>query len=77
MCLRACVLTLNLLLLFYQVAFHPAILYLNGLRSCAQDAIWHSAIVVRDQEYYFGYGIEARPAGQTMFGAPTEVITLG
>lgn len=32
------------------------------------DGIWHTGIVVYDQEFYFGGGISYDPPGQTPFG---------
>jgi hypothetical protein len=41
------------------------------------DAIYHTSIVVRGIEHYFGGGINVAPAGTTPFGHPIQVIDLG
>lgn len=41
------------------------------------DGIWHSGVVIRGREYFFGYGIHIEPAGKTMFGTPTQILELG
>jgi len=41
------------------------------------DGVWHSAVVVFGQEYYFnGCLVHDRPGG-TLFGSPTKVVTIG
>ncbi|KAH7935709.1 hypothetical protein HPB52_012679 [Rhipicephalus sanguineus] len=40
--------------------------------------VWHSGIVVRGTEYYFGStGIDSCPAGKTVFKNPDRVVSLG
>jgi hypothetical protein len=41
------------------------------------DAIFHTSVVVRGIELYFGGGINVAPAGTTPFGQPIEVVDLG
>ncbi|KAI9484947.1 PPPDE putative peptidase domain-containing protein [Zychaea mexicana] len=41
------------------------------------DGIWHTAVVVYGQEFYFGQGILASPPGQTHLGPPLQVIDMG
>ena len=41
------------------------------------DGIWHTSVVVRGIEHYFGGGINVAPAGTTPFGHPIQVIDLG
>lgn len=41
------------------------------------DGVWHTGIVYRGVEYYFGAGIQSAPAGATPFGKPLKAVTLG
>ncbi|OAK93917.1 DUF862-domain-containing protein [Phaeosphaeriaceae sp. SRC1lsM3a] len=41
------------------------------------DAVYHTAIVLDNIEYYFGQGVQTCRAGATHHGQPMEVITLG
>ena len=41
------------------------------------EGIWHTSVVVRGTEHYFGGGINVAPAGSTPFGHPVEIISLG
>ncbi|KAH7616644.1 hypothetical protein Ndes2526B_g08741 [Nannochloris sp. 'desiccata'] len=41
------------------------------------DAIFHTSVVVRGIEHYFGGGINVAPAGTTPFGHPIQVVDLG
>lgn len=41
------------------------------------DGVWHTSIVLRGQEYFFGGGINVASAGATPFGRPLEVVDLG
>eukprot|EP00215_Chloropicon_roscoffensis_P002769 CAMPEP_0198468694 /NCGR_PEP_ID=MMETSP1456-20131121/9038_1 /TAXON_ID=1461544 ORGANISM="Unidentified sp., Strain RCC1871" /NCGR_SAMPLE_ID=MMETSP1456 /ASSEMBLY_ACC=CAM_ASM_001119 /LENGTH=165 /DNA_ID=CAMNT_0044194959 /DNA_START=164 /DNA_END=661 /DNA_ORIENTATION=- len=41
------------------------------------EAIWHTGVVFGGVEYYFGQGINRAPAGQTPFGQPNQVISMG
>ncbi|XP_023334256.1 uncharacterized protein LOC111705809, partial [Eurytemora carolleeae] len=42
------------------------------------EALWHTAVVVYDREYYFGSaGIESVPPGTTMLGQPLKIEDLG
>ncbi|XP_038887396.1 desumoylating isopeptidase 1 [Benincasa hispida] len=41
------------------------------------EGIWHTGIVVYDNEYYFGGGIYHSHSGNTPFGTPIGVIDLG
>ena len=41
------------------------------------DGVWHTSVVVRGVEHYFGGGINVAPAGTTPFGHPVQVIPLG
>jgi len=41
------------------------------------DAIYHTSLVVRGIEHYFGGGINVAPAGTTPFGHPIQVVDLG
>jgi desumoylating isopeptidase 1 len=41
------------------------------------DAIYHTSVVVRGIEHYFGGGINVAPAGTTPFGHPIQVVDLG
>lgn len=41
------------------------------------DGIWHTSVVVRGIEHYFGGGINVAPAGSTPFGRPIDIIELG
>ena len=39
--------------------------------------VWHTAIVLRGYEYFFGGGVQKCPAGSTPYGRPVEVVDLG
>jgi len=39
--------------------------------------IWHTGVVIRGREYYFGNGINVDLAGNTPFQSPTEVLRMG
>uniref|UniRef100_A0A453Q0V3 PPPDE domain-containing protein n=1 Tax=Aegilops tauschii subsp. strangulata TaxID=200361 RepID=A0A453Q0V3_AEGTS len=41
------------------------------------EAIWHTGVVVYGNEYFFGGGIQAAPAGATQYGRPVRVVDLG
>ncbi|XP_062221591.1 uncharacterized protein LOC133920950 [Phragmites australis] len=41
------------------------------------EAIWHTGVVVYGNEYYFGGGIQASPAGTTPYGRPLRAVELG
>ncbi|VAI62878.1 unnamed protein product [Triticum turgidum subsp. durum] len=41
------------------------------------EAIWHTGVVVYGNEYFFGGGIQAAPAGATQYGRPARVVDLG
>ena len=41
------------------------------------DGVWHTGIVYKKTEYYYGAGIQTSPAGATPFGTPLRVISLG
>lgn len=42
------------------------------------DAIYHTSVVLRNREYYFGQGIQiSSPPGVTHHGAPLEVLDMG
>ena len=41
------------------------------------DGVWHTGIVFRNREYYFGGGIQTDPVGYTPYGRPVETIDLG
>jgi desumoylating isopeptidase 1 len=41
------------------------------------DGVWHTAIVINGIETFYGYGIQQTRAGQTPFGRPLQVITIG
>jgi hypothetical protein len=41
------------------------------------DGIWHTGIVFRSAEYYFGGGLCADPPGRTPYGAPVDRVDLG
>jgi hypothetical protein len=41
------------------------------------DAIYHTAVVVKGKEYFFGGGINVAAAGQTPFGQPLQKLELG
>ncbi|PHZ07544.1 DUF862-domain-containing protein [Rhizopus microsporus ATCC 52813] len=41
------------------------------------DGIWHTSVVVYDQEFYYGQGIMAVPPGSTQHGAPLQKIDIG
>lgn len=41
------------------------------------DGIWHTAVVVYSQEFYYGQGIMTSEPGTTQHGRPLEVIDIG
>eukprot|EP01122_Echinamoeba_exundans_P002409 TRINITY_DN12352_c0_g1_i1.p1 TRINITY_DN12352_c0_g1~~TRINITY_DN12352_c0_g1_i1.p1 ORF type:complete len:500 (+),score=83.15 TRINITY_DN12352_c0_g1_i1:28-1500(+) len=41
------------------------------------EGIWHTGIVVYGREYYWGGNLQQDRAGQTSYGIPTKVETLG
>ncbi|KAI8144269.1 PPPDE putative peptidase domain-containing protein [Fennellomyces sp. T-0311] len=41
------------------------------------DGIWHTAVVVYGQEFYFGQGILTSPPGGTHLGQPLEIVDMG
>jgi hypothetical protein len=41
------------------------------------DAVYHTAIVMDNIEYFFGAGVQTCVAGQTHHGRPMEIIKLG
>lgn len=41
------------------------------------DGIWHTAVVVRGLEYFYGQGIQISRAGTTPFGVAVQVLELG
>ena len=41
------------------------------------DGIWHTAVVVYGQEYFFGGGICSCPPGTTMMGPPMRIEDMG
>lgn len=41
------------------------------------EGIWHTGICVYNKEYYYGGGVSYDRMGQTPFGTPTKVISLG
>lgn len=41
------------------------------------DGIWHTAVVVRGLEYFYGQGIQISRAGTTPFGVAVQVLDLG
>jgi len=41
------------------------------------DGVWHTGVVVFGQEYYFNGDLVHVPAGETSWGEPTKVLTLG
>ncbi|XXG61897.1 hypothetical protein AAC387_Pa05g0387 [Persea americana] len=43
----------------------------------AIEAVWHTGIVVYENEYYFGAGIQHSPTGITSYGTPVRVVDLG
>ncbi|XP_039137168.1 desumoylating isopeptidase 1 isoform X3 [Dioscorea cayenensis subsp. rotundata] len=43
----------------------------------AIEGIWHTGVVVYDEEYYFSGGIQHDPAGRTPYGTPIHVVELG
>lgn len=68
----------------YTVTIHVYDLSQGMARSMSQmflgkqiDGIWHTGIVVYNQEYYFGGGICAGPPSQTPYGYPTKVENIG
>ncbi|KGN58360.1 desumoylating isopeptidase 1 [Cucumis sativus] len=49
----------------------------TALLGKAIEGIWHTGIVVYDNEYYYGGGIYHSLSGNTPFGTPIHVIDLG
>lgn len=41
------------------------------------DGVWHTSVVVFGQEYYFNGDLVHVSPGETMWGSPTKVVTLG
>ena len=41
------------------------------------DGVWHTGIVIRGKEYYFGSGICHDVPGKTPFGKPVKTVFLG
>lgn len=41
------------------------------------DAVYHTAIVIQNIEYFFGAGVQTTYAGSTHHGQPMEVISMG
>lgn len=41
------------------------------------DGVWHTSVVLRGVEYYFGGGINVQVAGTTQFGSPVEILPIG
>jgi hypothetical protein len=41
------------------------------------DGIWHTAVVVFGQEFYYGQGIMTSVPGTTQHGRPLEIIDIG
>lgn len=39
--------------------------------------IWHTAVVVRGREYFYGGGVQVALAGSTPYGHPVEIVRLG
>ena len=39
--------------------------------------VWHTAVVVRGMEYFYGGGVQIALAGSTPYGHPVEIIDLG
>ena len=39
--------------------------------------IWHTAVVVRGMEYFYGGGVQAAVAGSTPYGHPVETVDFG
>lgn len=41
------------------------------------DGVWHTSVVLRGREYYFGHGINVAVPGTTPCGSPVETLDLG
>lgn len=51
--------------------------YSMALTGVQIDAIYHTAIVLNDVEYFFGQGIHRKVPGSTHHGRPMKIIPLG
>lgn len=52
--------------------------WLSPVLLCRQmEGIWHTGVVVFDREYWYGGRIFESKVGQTPYGTPTKVITMG
>ena len=61
----------------YDISNGAAKMFSRQLLGFEVDGVWHTAIEMFGNEYFFQNGVLCQPAGKTAFGACVERISLG